>query len=235
MIKPIVHLSIWGVDVSFTNASLAVCLCVLALSMFFLYGSIMPHKNQLVPTRLQAARELCYNLIADLVESNIGYKGKKYLSFVFTVFFFILAGNLLGMIPGCFTFTSHVIATFTLAMIVFLFATILGFVIHGRQFLSLFVPKGVPTILLPLLVSIEIISYLSRPVSLSIRLFANMMGGHTMLKVFAGFSAALGIYGIAPLALNVALTGFELVVACLQAYVFAILTCLYINDAVHLH
>lgn len=235
MIKPIVRMSMFGVDISFTNASLAVLFCVLALTIFFFYGSIMPTKNQLIPTRLQAARELCYNLISDLVESNIGYKGKKYIAFVFSIFFFILTGNLLGMIPGCFTFTSHIIATFTLAMMVFLFTTILGFVLHGKEFLSLFVPRGVPTILLPLLVSIEVISYLSRPLSLSIRLFANMMGGHTMLKVFAGFSAALGIYGIAPLALNIALTGFELAVAYLQAYVFTILTCLYINDAVHLH
>ena len=142
---------------------------------------------------------------------------------------------MLGLLPYGFTFTSHIVVTFALAIVIFIGVTVLGFVRHGLRFFSFFVPKGVPMFMMPLMVVIEVLSYLTRPISLSVRLFANMLAGHTLLKVIGGFVAALGIFGIAPLALLVALTGLELVIAFLQAYVFAILTCLYINDAIHLH
>jgi len=154
---------------------------------------------------------------------------------VFALFMFVLMGNLLGMLPYSFTFTSHIIVTFALAITVFIGVTILGFVKHGMHFFSFFAPAGTPPLLLPLLVPIEILSYLSRPVSLSVRLFANMLAGHTLLKVIAGFVALMGAAGVLPLALLVALNGLEILIALLQAYVFAILTCLYINDALHLH
>ena len=149
---------------------------------------------------------------------------------------FVLLGNLLGMVPYSFTFTSHIVVTFAMAIVIFIFVTILGFVKHGMHFFSFFAPPGTPVVMLPLLVPIEVISYLSRPISLSVRLFANMLAGHTLIKVIAGFIPALGvIFGVLPLALVVALTGLEILIAFLQAYVFAILTCLYINDAIHLH
>jgi len=164
----------------------------------------------------------------------------RYFPFVFTLFIFILFCNALGLVPYNFTPTSHIIVTFAMAIVVFLGVTVIGFVRHGTHFLTLFVPSGVPIALLPLIVLIEVISYLTRPISLSVRLFANMMAGHTMLKVFAGFVVSLGaisfgIAGVAPLAFVIALTGLEFLIAFLQAYVFAILTCIYLNDALNLH
>ena len=180
--------------------------------------------------------ELLYEFIANMINDNIGHKGQKFFPFIFTLFTFILFGNLLGMLPYSFTFTSHIIVTFALAMFIFLFITLIGIFMHGFKFFGLFVPKGVPMLMLPLMIPIEIISYLSRPISLSVRLFANMMAGHTMLKVFGGFVISLGIVGgWLPLTFSVALTGLEILVAFLQAYVFAILTCIYLNDALNLH
>ena len=170
-----------------------------------------------------------------MVSDNIGDKGHKFFPLIFTLFTFLLFGNMLGMLPYSFTFTSHIIVTFVLAMFVFLLVTLLGIFIHGFKFFGLFVPKGVPMIMLPLMIPIEIISYLSRPISLSVRLFANMMAGHTMLKIFAGFIVPLGIFGVAPLMVDVALTALEVLIAFLQAYVFTILTCLYLNEAINLH
>ena len=194
------------------------------------------HSRALVPARLQSVAELGYEFIANMVRDNVGTDGKKYFPFVLTLFIFILFCNMLGMVPYSFTPTSHIIVTFAMAAFVFLGVTLIGFCKHGAKFLSLFVPEGVPIVLLPLLVPIEIISYLIRPLQLSIRLFANMMAGHTMLKVFGGFVVMLGILGgWAPLAFIVAFTGLELLIAFLQAYVFAILTCIYLNDAVHMH
>jgi F-type H+-transporting ATPase subunit a len=188
---------------------------------------------------MQALGELSYSFIAGMINENVGNKGQKYFPLVFSIFFFVLLGNLIGMIPGMFTFTSHIIVTFTLAMIVISFVTILGFMIHGVKFFRILAPEGVPVPLLILMAPIELFSYLSRPVSLSVRLFANMMGGHVVMKVFAGFASILGAYHIlasfAPIALNIALTGLEIVVAIIQAYVFTVLTCVYLNDAVHLH
>jgi F-type H+-transporting ATPase subunit a len=184
---------------------------------------------------MQVAAEMGFSFINNLITDTAGKEGRKYFPLVFSLFMFILFGNLFGMIPYSFTFTSHIIVTFGLALAVFLFVTILGFVKHGLKFFSFFVIPGLPIYMLPLLIPIEVISYLSRPISLAVRLFANMLAGHTLLKVFAGFVSALGFFGILPLVFIIALTGLEILIAFLQAYVFAILTCLYINDALHLH
>jgi F-type H+-transporting ATPase subunit a len=192
-------------------------------------------QRALVPGRLQSMAELGYEFIADMVHDNIGEAGKKYFPFVLTLFVFVLGCNMLGMIPYSFTPTSHIIVTFAIAAVVFIGVTIIGFVRHGFHYLSLFVPQGVPMLLVPLMVAIEVISYLTRPISLSVRLFANMLAGHTMLTIFGGFVIGLGIVGgWAPLVFIVALIGLEFLIAFLQAFVFAILTCLYLNDALNL-
>lgn len=232
VIKPIVPLEVAGTDISFTNSSLFMVLAVVASTVFLLGGMA---RAKTVPGRWQSMVEMTYEFVANLLDENVGSKGKQYFPFVFCLFMFILVGNLLGMIPYSFTYTSHIIVTFGLAATVFIFATLVGFMRHGLNYFSLFFPEGAPVYMAPLIVPIEILSYLSRPVSLSIRLFANMMAGHTMLKVFAGFTIALGFFGIAPLFINVLLTAFEILVAVLQAYVFTILTCIYLHDAVHLH
>ena len=231
--KPIVPAEIGGVDVSFSNSSLFMTITVVVATLFLVLGM---RRSAIVPGRWQVAVELSYEFIAGLLRDTVGVEGRKYFPIVFTLFMFVLLGNLLGMVPYSFTFTSHIVVTFAMAIVIFIFVTILGFVKHGMHFFSFFAPPGTPVVMLPLLVPIEIISYLSRPISLSVRLFANMLAGHTLIKVIAGFIPALGvIFGVLPLALVVALTGLEILIAFLQAYVFAILTCLYINDAIHLH
>ena len=189
----------------------------------------------MVPGRWQSMVELSYVFIANLLKDTVGTEGRPYFPFIFTVFMFVLVGNLIGMVPYGFTFTSHIIVTFTMAMVVFLGVTVIALIKHKMHFFAFFMPPGVPLIMAPLLVPIEIISYLSRPMSLSVRLFANMLAGHTLLKVFAGFVVALGLFGVFPLAFVVVLTGLEIVIAFLQAFVFTILTCLYLNAALHLH
>jgi len=222
-----------GVDASFTNASMFMMFAVAGVATFLMLSM---RGRALVPTRWQSMAELSYEFIAGMVRDNVGNEGRKYFPFVFSLFMFILFANLIGLLPYSFTFTSHIIVTFAMAITVFLGVTVIGIVRHKLHFLSFFMPAGVPVVMAPILIPIEIVSYLSRPVSLSIRLFANMMAGHTMMKVFAGFVIPLGILGgWAPLAVDVALTGFEFLVAFLQAYVFTILTCLYLNDAIHLH
>ena len=191
--------------------------------------------KSIIPSRMQVISESIYTFIAQLLQDTVGEDGRKYFPFVFTIFMFVLIGNMVGMIPYQFTFTSHIIVTFALASVVFIGVTILGFVNHGIKFFTFFYIPGVPFYMHPLLIPIEVISYLSRPISLSVRLFANMLAGHTLLKVFAGFVVPLGFAGFLPFAFIVALTGLEILIAFLQAYVFAILTCLYINDALHLH
>ena len=231
-IKRLLDLKIGGLDVSFTNSSFWMIVAVIAATGMFVVGM---RQRALVPGKLQSVAELGYEFIAGMVRDNVGDAGKQYFPFIFTLFIFILFANVLGMVPYSFTPTSHIIVTFAMALFVFLGVTIIGFAKHGLHFFSFFVPKGVPFVLVPLLVFIEVISYLIRPVSLSVRLFANMLAGHTMLKVFGGFVVAMGLLGgWAPLAFIVALTGLELLIAFLQAYVFAILTCLYLNDAIHL-
>jgi len=233
-------INIGGLDASFSNSALYMVITVALITGLIVYGM---RGRALVPTRMQSLAELFYEFVANLVRDNAGPDARKYFPFVFSLFMFIMIGNLLGLIPGTFTFTSHIIVTFGLALTVFVFVTLLGLIKHGFHFFSLFMPSGVPMALAPILIPIEVLSYLSRPVSLSIRLFANMMAGHTMLKVFGGFSVLLGgalgglgyTVGILPLVINIALVGFEILVAMLQAYVFTILTCLYIRDALELH
>ena len=232
-IKPIVPIEVAGLDLSFSNASL---LMVIGALLTITFMNIGMSRRALIPGRWQAAGETLYEFIANMIKEQTGAKGREYFPFIFTVFMVVLMGNLLGMVPFSFTYTSHIIVTFALAMVVFLTVTIIGFLKHGLHYLSLFAPSGVPLPLLFLVVPIELIAYLSRPISLSVRLFANMMAGHTMLKVFAGFAVMLGaIGGIAPLLLIIALTGFEFLIAFIQAYVFAVLTCVYLKDALELH
>jgi F-type H+-transporting ATPase subunit a len=231
-IKRLLEFRIGSLDASFTNSALWMLIAVALATVVFVFGM---SRKAMIPGRLQSTAELGYEFIAGMVRDNVGSAGKKYFPFVLTLFVFILFCNLLGLVPYAFTPTSHIIVTFAMAFTVFLGVTIIGFAKHGLHFVTFFVPKGVPFVLLLLLVPIEIISYFVRPFSLSIRLFANMLAGHTMLKVFGGFVVMLGVYaGWAPLAFIVAFTGLELLIAFLQAYVFAILTCLYLNDAIHL-
>lgn len=231
-INRLAEIEIFGIDASFTNSSLFMVLGVALITGFF---ALAMNGRSLVPTRMQSVAELCYEFVANMVRENVGQAGMKYFPFVFTLFTYILVMNLLGMIPYSFTVTSHIIVTFALAALVFVVVTAIGFARHGLGYLKLFVPEGVPIWLMPLIVPIELISYLIRPISLSVRLFANMMAGHTMLKVFAGFVVSLGIFGFAPLLFTVAFTGLEFVVAFLQAFIFAVLTCIYLNDAVNMH
>ena len=232
LIKKIIPLDVGGVDISFTNSSLAMLAGVVIVSCFLVFSM---RRGALVPGRWQVLAEIAYEFIANMIRDNVGQEGRRYFPFIFTLFMFVLAGNILGMIPYSFTFTSHLIVTFGMAAVVFIGVTIIGIMKHGIKFFGFFLPHGVPWFLAWLIIPIEILSYLSRPVSLSLRLFANMTAGHTMLKVFAGFIFALGAVGIAPFVMVVALTGLEFVIAFLQAYVFAILTCVYLNDALHLH
>ena len=223
---------IGGVDVSFTNsATFMVAAVVLASALMIL----SVRRRAMVPSRWQLLAELSYSFIAKMLSDTVGKEGRPYFPFVFTLFIFVLFGNFLGMLPYSFTFTSHLAVTFTLAAFIFIAVTLIAIFKHGMKFFSFFLPHGVPIAMAPLLIPIEIISYLSRPVSLSVRLFANMMAGHTLLKVVAGFVVPLGIFGVVPVAGLVAVTALELLISFLQAYIFTILTCIYISDAVHLH
>lgn len=231
-IKNLFNLSFFGIEIPFTNSSLFMVLTVILSVSLFHFST---RSRLIIPSRFQMFTESIYNFVQNLIKENIGSDGKKYFNLVFSVFLFVLFGNLLGMIPYAFTFTSHIIVTFALSMIVFLVVIVVGIKEHGLHFFSLFMPEGAPKVMAPILIPIEVISFLSRPVSLSVRLFANMMAGHTILKVFAGFTVILGVFGIAPLLVNAALMSLEFLVAVLQAYVFTILTCLYLNEAIHLH
>jgi F-type H+-transporting ATPase subunit a len=231
-IKTLVPLQIGDINVSFTNSSVFMVATVLAISLFLVMGM---RRSALIPGRWQSMVELSYIFIANLIKDTVGTEGRPYFPFVFTVFMFVLFGNLFGMLPYTFTFTSHIVVTFTMALFVFIGVTLIAITKHKMHFFSFFMPPGVPKYMAPILIPIEIISYLSRPISLSVRLFANMLAGHTLMKVFAGFIFTLGVFGIAPWVFIVALTGLEIVIAFLQAYVFTILTCLYLNDALHLH
>ena len=231
-----VPIDIGGLDFSFTNAS-AFMVATAALTGAFLYFSTAG--RGLVPSRLQSVAEMAYEFVASMLKDAAGAQGMKFFPLVFSLFMFVLSANLLGMFPYFFTVTAQIIVTFALALLVIGTVLVYGFYKNGVGFLKLFVPSGVPGVLIPLVVLIEVISFLSRPISLSVRLFCNMMAGHTMLKVFAGFVLSLGTYylvpGIAPLAITVVLIGFEFAVAFLQAYIFTVLTCIYLNDAIHMH
>ena len=232
-IQRIIPLKIGNYDASFTNSSLFMVLALVAVTAFFV---VAMRSRSLVPTRLQSMAEMVHEFIANMVRHNVGEAGMRYFPFVFSIFIFILTLNLLGMLPYAFTVTSHIIVTFALAATVFLMVTAIGFMTHGFGYLKLFVPHGVPWWLMPIIIPIEVISYFIRPISHSVRLFANMMAGHTMLKVFGGFVVGLGVYGgWAPLAFMIPFTGLEVVVAILQAFIFSLLTCIYLNDALHMH
>lgn len=228
-----------GRAVGFSQSNAHMLLAVGLISALMLFGI---RKRALVPGRFQAAAEMFYEFIENLVTGQVGHEGRKYFPFVFALFMFVLFGNLIGLFPYAFTYTSHIAVTLGLAATVFLVTTIVALVLHGKKFFGYFFPEGAPLWLAPIIVPVEVVSYLSRPVSLSVRLFANMVAGHVLLKVFATFVVLLGGLGaigpvaaLLPLSVNVLLVGFEILVAFLQAYVFAILTCIYLHDAVHLH
>lgn len=237
-IKPLVPLEVAGYDVSFTNAALFMTLALVATWAFMFFGM---RKAALVPGRWQSAVESVHEFVVGMVDENIGPKGRAYVPFIFSLFIFVLIANLIGLLPYAFTVTSHIAVTFAFAAFIFLLCIVIGIAKHGLHFFSLFVPPQTPILLLPLIVIIELISFLSRPLTLSVRLFANMTAGHILLKVFAGFIISLGLaggllplIGILPMAMNVALYALELLVAVVQAYVFALLTCVYLNDSVNL-
>jgi len=238
-IEPIIPIHIGGIDASFTNSALFMVITIALASVVVIWGS---RGRALVPSRWQSLAEISYEFIAGMIDDNVGHEGRDYFPFIFTLFMFIFFGNLLGLIPYGYTFTSQIIVTFAMAAVVFIGVTIIGIAKHGWHFLSFFVPHGVPVVLLLLLVPIELLSYIIRPFTLSIRLFANMMAGHTMLAIFAGFVAplllaagAIKAFAVVPLGVDILLIFLELLVAALQAYVFTILTCLYLRDAIHLH
>ncbi len=220
-----------GLDVSFSKAAAFMFGAVIVATLFLV---LTTSKRSMVPGRWQSVAELWYEFIADMIKETIGSEGRKYFPFVFSLFSFIVMCNLLGMLPYSYTVTSHIAVTITLALSVFVLTTFIGIIRHGTHFLLFFVPKGVPLVMLFLVVPIEVLSYFMRPISHSVRLFANMTAGHTMLKVFGAFVVQMGVFGVLPFALIVALTGLEVAIAVLQAYVFTILTCLYLNDAIHL-
>lgn len=237
-IKPLVDLQFSGIDLSFTNSSLWMVIAALLSVAFFVSAS---RKKAMVPSRLQAMSELTYAFIANMVRENIGTHGRQYFPLIFTVFMVVFLGNALGLIPYSFTYTSHIIVTAALAVMIFLMVIVIGIFKHGMHFFSLFLPPGVPLWLTPLVIPIEILSFCIRPVTLSVRLFANMIAGHILLKVIAGFSVgmiSMGFagyaLGILPMLFNVILIGFEFLIAFLQAYVFAILSCIYLKDTVEL-
>lgn len=236
-IQKIIPIEVGGVDLSFTNSALFMALTVAGASVFLLLSS---SGRGLVPTRWQSAAEMTYEFVAGTLREAAGSEGMRFFPFVFSLFMFILIANLWGMFPYFFTVTSHIVITAAMAAAVILTVIVYGLWRHKLHFFKLFVPSGVPAVLLPFIVVIEVLSFVSRPISLSIRLFANMLAGHITLKVFAGFVVALGSFGfvgvlgaILPLLAAVALTALEFLVAALQAYVFAILTSLYLNDALH--
>jgi len=228
---------IGGREIAFTNSALFMAIAVLGITLLLVGGT---SQRSLVPGRLQSIAEMSYEFIADMLRSTTGNEGMRFFPFVFSLFMFVLFVNLIGLIPYTFSVTSHIIITGTLALMVFFTVIGYGFYKNGAKFLRVFVPSGIPIYILPLVSAIEVMSFLSRPLSHSVRLFANILAGHITLKVFAGFIGLLGAWGflgwigaVLPLGLTVALTALELLVAVLQAYVFAILTCIYLNDALH--
>jgi F-type H+-transporting ATPase subunit a len=236
-IHKLVDIKIGGYDVSFTNSSLFMVLTLAVIALVLLWGS---SSRAVVPGRAQTVAELSYEFVVKTLRDTTGEAGLRFLPLVFSLFMFVLVANLFGMIPYFFTVTSHIVVTAALALLVIFTVTIYGFYKNGTRFLKLFVPKGIPILILPLVTAIEVISFLSRPLSLAVRLFANMLAGHITLKVFAGFVVTLtglGAFGflgaLLPLIMVIGLTALEFLVAFLQAYVFTILTCIYLNDALH--
>lgn len=229
--------SFGGHEIAFTNSAAFMLLAVVLTAALMLAGTA---GRRLIPTRMQSVAELSYEFVADMLRSTAGEQGMKFFPLVFSIFMFVFVTNMLGIIPYTFTVASHLIVTVALALLVFFTVIVYGLYKNGLKFFKLFVPSGIPLVIMPLVIAIEVISFLSRPVSHSVRLFANMLAGHVTLKVFASFITMLGAMGVAgwagavlPLALTIAITALEILVAFLQAYVFAILTCIYLNDALH--
>jgi len=231
-IHKLIPLEIAGHDISFTNSSLFLLVTLLLIVFLFFVGT---SRKAVVPGRLQGSAEMLYEFTANMVEDNAGHGSAKYVPFVMTIFLMVLFGNVLGLIPFGFTFTSHIIVTAALSLMIFVVVVLLALKNHGIGFFKMFFPPGAPIAMAPLLIPIEVLSFVFRPISLSVRLFANMMAGHVMLQLFAGFTIALGIAGILPLTFIVLLTGFEILVALLQAYVFALLTSIYLKDTLEAH
>jgi F-type H+-transporting ATPase subunit a len=231
-IEPWVPIKLGSLDISFTNSSFAMIIAVLVASALL---TLSVRRRALVPGRWQSAAEMLYEGTANMIRDTVGNEGRKYFPFIFTLFMFLLFGNLLGLVPYNFTYTSHIIVTAALALFVFIAVTIIGFAKHGLGYLRLFLPEGTPIVAAPLLIVIEIISYFSRPFSLSMRLAINMLVGHVLLQLLASFVIALGVIGIVPIGFMGAIFLLELLVAVLQAYVFTILCCIYLNDAIHMH
>ncbi|TFU06451.1 F0F1 ATP synthase subunit A [Polymorphobacter arshaanensis] len=234
----LVTADVMGYDVSFTNSAMFMVVTVVLVGLFLVLGM---RNAKLIPGRWQTAVESMHEFVVGMVDENIGPNGRKYVPFIFALFMFVLFANLIGLIPFAFTTTSHLAVTFAFASFIFLLCIAIGFARHGLHFFSLFVPPQTPIVLLPLIVMIEMISFLTRPLTLSVRLFANMTAGHILLKVFAGFIISLGLAGgiwsavaVLPMAMNIALYALELLVSVVQAYVFALLTCVYLNDSINL-
>lgn len=232
-IKPIIEMDFFGFDISLTNASLVMILSTLLVIAVF---SFVSANNSGIPSKFHIFSESLYSLIANMLDENIGEKGKKFVPFIFCLFLFILFCNLLGLLPYSYTATSQIAVTFFMAMLVFTVIVITGFMKQGLHFLEIFAPKGMPLWLAPLIIVIELFAFLARPVSLSLRLAANMIAGHVLLKVLAGFMVSLSLFlKVLPMPLIVAIIAFEVFVAILQAYIFAILSCVYLNDAINGH
>ena len=232
LVKTLIPIHVFGLDLSLTNSAAfmlgATGLVVLGLGLGLRNATCRPN-------RLQAVAELPFSFVESIVLENNGKEGLPFVGFLTSIFLFVLMGNLLGLLPFGFTFTSQIIVNFSLAFLILCVVTVYGFIRNGRGFLRLFLPEGVPLWIAPILVPVELVSYLSRPVSLSIRLFANMVAGHSILKIFAFFTASLGVFGIVPLAIIVGLIGFEFFVAFIQAYIFTLLSCMHLNDTLHSH
>jgi F-type H+-transporting ATPase subunit a len=232
-LHPLINLDIGGYKFDFTNSTLFMVIGFICLSSFMLLAT---RNAKLVPEKLQSMGELIHNFILDTVNSNTLGKGEKYFPLIFSLFCFVLTLNLLGLIPHGFTVTSHLSVTITLALIAFVILNIIAFSIHGLKFFHFFLPQGMPLILAPIMIVIELFVYLIRPFTLSVRLTANMIAGHIVLYIAASFIIMSGIwFGVIPISFVVALTGFEIFVSILQAYIFTILICTYLNDAIHLH
>lgn len=232
VVKPIIPLQIGGVDVSFTNSALFMVLAVAASTLLFAFCL---RKRSLVPSIAQSVPETIYEFVHSLLKENVGVEGLKYFPFIFTMFLFVAFGNVLGLFPYAFTFTSHLTAVGSLSLIALLFNVCIGIKKKKIGWLRTFLPKGIPVALAPLIVPIEMISFLSKPFSLTVRLVANMTVGHIMLKIIAGFVAALGVLGIIPILFNCCIVCFEIFIALLQAFIYTVLSCIYLGDALHEH
>ena len=231
-IKPIIPIQVGGVDISFTNSALFMLLAVLLSTAVF---GLCLRKRSLIPNVAQSVPEGIYEFVNNLLKENVGVEGLKYFPFIFTVFVFVAFGNVLGLFPYAFTFTSHLTAVGSLSLVALLFNVCVGIKKKKIGWLRTFLPKGIPLALAPLIIPIETISFLSKPFSLTVRLVANMTVGHIMLKIIAGFIVGLGVLGVVPLLFDGAIICFEIFISLLQAFIYTVLSCIYLGDAIHEH